>query len=375
MSLMLRPFLPASGLALVSLLGACGDSSGPSEAAISDPQGLVTTMKDLVGTLTNGPLVGVENVAEFGTGALDVLSRGHGPQMVAVLQVGSLVTRGPAGPSSRPLAKWSHGLPYLGGRQFRPMSDAIDDRFYRNVYEFNPLTRQYEDNGSDLGPPHGVRFVLYDVTAGTLDPGTQVGMLDVEDLSDAQTFQVSVRVTGMAQEIYADYTVTLPDNGVPISDGFELDAEGILSRGADPMDFNLHFAQVDPRNQSVKMDLVGPVENLHFDFVDTFNPVSEDSHTAVDVLLNRGKESVRLAGFQDFDGGSRLYTTDLTLRGNGQTFATSTRDDGGFPVWEKANGDELTQDEQILIGTLLSGVFDSVFHSLGLMLFVLLMVA
>jgi len=141
------------------------------------------------------------------------------------------------------------------------------------------------------------------------------------------------------------------------------------------MDFNLHFAQVDPRNQSVKMDLVGPVENLHFDFVDTFNPVSEDSHTAVDVLLNRGKESVRLAGFQDFDGGSRLYTTDLTLRGNGQTFATSTRDDGGFPVWEKANGDELTQDEQILIGTLLSGVFDSVFHSLGLMLFVLLMVA
>ena len=85
--------------------------------------------------------------------------------------------------------------------------------------------------------------------------------------------------------------------------------------------------------------------------------------------------SVRLAGFQDFDGGSRLYKTELTLRGNGQIFATSTRDDGGFPVWEKANGDELSQDEQILIGTLLSGVFDSVFHSLGLMLFVLLMVA
>jgi hypothetical protein len=241
------------------------------------------------------------------------------------------------------------------------MGDAIDDRFYRNVYEFNPLTRQYEDNGSDLGPAHGVRFVLYDVAAGTLEPGTQVGTLDVEDLSDAETFQVSVRVTGMAQETYADYNVTLPDNGVPISDGFDLVAEGILSRGADPMDFNLHFAQVNPRNQSVKLDLVGPVENLHFDFVDTFNPISENSHTAIDVLLNKGKESVRLAGFQDFDGGSRLYTTDLTLRGNGRIFATSTSDDGGFPVWEKANGDELTQDEQILIGTLLSGVFDSVF--------------
>jgi hypothetical protein len=372
MSLMLRPFLPASGLALVSLLGACGDSSGPSEAMIDDPQGLVTSMRDLVGTLTNGPLAGVENVAEFGVGALDVLSRGHGPQMVAVLQVGSLVaTR----PSSRPFAKWAHGLPYLGGRQFHTMSDAIDDRFYRNVYEFNPLTQQYEDNGSDLGPAHGVRFVLYDVVAGTLEPGTQVGTLDVEDLSAPQMFQVSVRVTGMAQETYANYTVTLPDNGVPISDGFDLVAEGILSRGADPMDFNLHFAQVNPRNQSVKLDLVGPVENLHFDFVDTFNPSSENSHTAIDVLLNKGKESVRLAGFQDFDGDSRLYTTDLTLRGNGQVFASATRDDGGFPVWEKASGDELTQDEQILIGTLLSGVFDSVFHSLGLMLFVLLMLA
>ncbi len=375
MSLLLRPLLPASGLALVSLLGACGDSSGPSEATIDDPQGLVTSMKDMVGTLTNGPLVGVENVAEFGAGALDVLSRGHGSQMVAVLQVGSLVTTAPGDPSSRPFAKWAHGLPHPGGRQFRTMSDAIDDRFYGNVYEFNPLTRQYEDNGSDQGPAHGVRFVLYDVAAGTLDPGTQVGTLDVEDLSDAETFQVSVRVTGMAQETYADYTVTLPDNGVPITDGFDLVAEGILSRGADPMDFNLHFTQVNPRNQNVKLDLVGPVESLHFDFVDTFNPSSENSHTAIDVLLNKGKESVRLAGFQDFDGGSRLYTTDLTLRGNGQIFATATRDDGGFPVWEKASGEELTQDEQILIGTLLSGVFDSIFHSLGLMLFVLLMVA
>jgi hypothetical protein len=372
---MLRPFLPASGLALVSLLGACGDSSGPSEAVIDDPQGLVTSMRDLVGTLTNGPLVGVENVAEFGAGALDVLTRGHGPQMAAVLQVGSLVPTRLANPASRPIAKWAHGLPQMGGRRFRPMGDAIDDRFYRTVYQFNPLTRQYEDNGSDLGPAHGVRFVLYDVVAGTLDPGTQVGTLDVEDLSDAGTFQVSVRVTGMAQETYADYTVTLPDNVAPISDGFDLVAEGILSRGAGPMDFNLHFAQVNPRNQSVKLDLVGPVENLHFDFVDTFDPISENSHTAIDILLNKGKESVRLAGFQDFDGGSRLYTTDLALRGNGRVFATSTRDDGGFPVWEKASGDELTQDEQILIGTLLSGVFDSVFDSLGLMLFVLLLVA
>ena len=375
MSLMSRPLLPASGLALVSLLGACGDSSGPGEAVIDDPQGLVTSMRDLVGTLTNGPLVGVENVAEFGAGALDVLTRGHGPQMATVLRVGSLVTTGPRDPASRPIAKWAHGLPYVGGRQFRTMGDAIDDRFYRTVYEFNPLTRQYEDNGSDLGPAHGVRFVLYDVVAGTLDPGTQVGTLDVEDLGDAETFQVSVRVTGMAQESYADYTVTLPDNGVPIGEGFDLVAEGMLSRGADPMDFNLHFAQVNPRNQSVKLDLVGPVENLHFDFVDTFNPISENSHTAIDVLLNKGKESVRLVGFQDFDGDSRLYTTDLTLRGNGRIFATSTSDDGGFPVWEKASGDELTQDEQILIGTLLSGVFDSVFHSLGLMLFVLLMLA
>jgi len=179
----------------------------------------------------------------------------------------------------------------------------------------------------------------------------------------------------VAQETYADYNVTLPDNGVPVTDGFDLVAHGILSRGVDPMDFDLHFAQTSPLDQTVKLDLVGNGENLHFDFADTFNPRTENSHTAVDVLLNRGKESVRLFGFQDYDGDARQFTTDLTLRGNGRTFATSTRDDGGFPVWEKANGEELTQDEQILIGTLLSGVFDSVFHSLGLMLFFLLMVA
>ena len=373
MSLTLRPVPSASGLALVFLLGACGDSSAPNEAVIDDPQGLVATMKDLVGTLTNGPLAGVENVAEFGAGALDVLSRGKGTQIAAVLQLGSLVTTGARDMSTRPFGKWARHLPQVDGHRFHTMADAIDDRFYRNVYEFNPLTQQYEDNGSELGPTHGVRFVLYDVVSGALDPATPVGTLDVEDLSDAETFQVSVRVTGLAQETYADYTVTLPDNGIPVTDGFDLVAHGILSRGLDPMDFDLHFAQVNPRNQNVKLDLVGATENLHFDFADTFNPASENSHTAVDVLLNKGKESVRLAGFQDYDGDARRFTTDLTLRGNGGVFATSTRDDGGFPVWEKANGEELTQDEQILIGTLLSGVFDSVFHSLGLMLFVLLM--
>jgi hypothetical protein len=358
---------------LVFLLGACGDSSAPNEAVIDDPQGLIASMKDLVGTLTNGPLAGVENVAEFGAGALDVLSRDHGTQIAAVLRVGSLLTTGARDMSSRPFGKWARELPQVDGRRFHTMGDAIDDRFYRNVYEFNPLTQQYEDNGSEAGPTNGVRFVLYDVVSGALDPATPVGTLDVEDLSDAETFQVSVRVTGLAQETYADYTVTLPDNGLPVTDGFDLVAHGILSRGVDPMDFDLHFAQDNPRNQTVKLDLVGAAENLHFDFADSFDPILENSHTAVDVLLNKGKESVRLAGFQDFDGDARRFTTDLTLRGNGRVFATSTRDDGGFPVWEKANGEELTQDEQILIGTLLSGVFDSVFHSLGLMLFVLLM--
>jgi hypothetical protein len=357
----------------VLLLGACGDSSAPNEAEIDDPQGLITSMRDLVGTLTNGPLAGVENVAEFGAGALDVLSRGHGTQIAALLQVGSLVAAEPGDVSTRPFGKWARQLPQLNGRRFRTMGDAIDDRFYRNVYEFNPITQQYEDNGSELGPANGVRFILYDVVSGALDPGAEVGTLDVEDLSDTETFQVNVRVTGMGQETYADYTVTLPDNGIPVSDGFDLVAHGILSRGLDPMDFDLHFAQDNPQNQTVTLDLVGVTENLHFDFADSFNPLLENSHTSVDVLLNNGKESVRLAGFQDYDGGARQFTTDLTLRNNGRVFATSTRDDGGFPVWEKANGDELTQDEQILIGTLLSGVFDSVFHSLGLMLFVLLM--
>ena len=375
MSLLLRPLLPASGLALVSLLGACGDSSGPSEAAIDDPQGLVTSMKGMVGTLTNGPLVGVENVAEFGAGAL---GRAFPGSRVAV-------GRGASG--RIPSDDGAGGPVEPAVREMGPRSPRIWAAAYSAPWATRSTTGSMATSTSSIPLPGNTKTTVptrgrstacaSSFTTWWQEPWIQdqVGTLDVEDLSDAETFQVSVRVTGMAQETYADYTVTLPDNGVPISNGFDLVAEGILSRGADPMDFNLHFAQINARNQSVKLDLVGPVENLHFDFVDTFNPISENSHTAIDVLLNKGIESVRLAGFQDFDGGSRLYTTDLTLRGNGQIFATATRDDGGFPVWEKASGEELTQDEQILIGTLLSGVFDSVFHSLGLMLFVLLMVA
>ncbi len=183
MSLTLRPVLPASGLALAFLLGACEDTTAPSRVEIGDPQGLVTSMRGLVGTLTNGPLVGVENVAEFGLNALDVLSRGHGTELSAVLGAQSLLMMGQRDPARSPFRQWDRRFPRIGGRQFRSMGDAIDDNFYRNVYEYDPITQQYEDNGSDSGPAHGVRFVLYGVVAGMLDPATQLGMLDVEDIS------------------------------------------------------------------------------------------------------------------------------------------------------------------------------------------------
>ena len=279
-------------------------------------------------------------------------------------------------PARTPFRQWDKRFPRIGGHYFHSMGDAIDDNFYRNVYEYNPTTQQYEDNGSDSGPAHGVRFVLYGVVAGTLDPATQLGMLDVEDISQTGTMGVRVLVTGMAQQTYADYTVTLPDNGVPISDGFELVADGILSDGAEPMDFDLRFAQTDPQNQRVTLALVGAEEDLHFDFTDTFNSISENS------LPPRSTSCSARAGSRYNWLGSRTsmptpadFTTDLTLRGSGGVFATATRDEAGFPVWEKASGDRLTQDEKLLIGTLLSGVFDSVFHSFNLMLFVLLLVA
>ena len=78
------------------------------------------------------------------------------------------------------------------------MGDAIDDSYYTTVFTYNPSRpSNTEDDGTNAGPANGVRFVLYDVVGGSIDPNTPVGYLDVLDQSDPTKSEVAIVVTDL----------------------------------------------------------------------------------------------------------------------------------------------------------------------------------
>ncbi len=235
MKVLRRSGLATLALASVVALASCSsDSSGPSSGSINDPQGLQTDVNGLVGTLSAGPLIGVGNIGNFGGSALDALSRGHGAGMQAILGARPTIVLSGHGyfkiPRLESGARPTHPISTDG--HIVTMGDAIDDSYYTTVFAYNPTTQQYEDDGTNAGPANGVRFVLYDVVGGSIDPNTPVGYLDVLDQSDPTKSEVGIVVTDLNGTVtYADYSVTLPDTFDPVAQTFDLLSSGTLSDG------------------------------------------------------------------------------------------------------------------------------------------------
>ncbi len=378
MKVIRRSGLATLALASVVALASCSsDSSGPSgSGSINDPQGLQTDVNGLVGTLSAGPLIGVGNIGNFGGSALDALSRGHGAGMQAIL--GARPTIVLSGHGYFKIPRLEAGVrpthPIGSDGHIVTMGDAIDDSYYTTVFAYNPTTQQYEDDGTNAGPANGVRFVLYDVVGGSIDPNTPVGYLDVLDQSDPTKSEVGIVVTDLNGTVtYADYSVTLPDTFDPVAQTFDLLSEGTLGDGQ--VAFEMHLTQTSPDAQVVTVGLTGPNASMGLTVETTEDPQTDDSHLGLDITLQGHNETLRVNGTQDYDGGSGNYATDFTIRANGRIFARATTDDGsGDPVWVKENGQPLTNAEGNLIGAVAAAVFGATLNVFALVYFALLMV-
>jgi hypothetical protein len=378
MKVIRRSGLATLAVASVVALASCSsDSNGPSgSGSINDPQGLQTDVNGLVGTLSAGPLIGVGNIGNFGGSALDQLSRGHGAGMQAIL--GARPTIVLSGHGYFKIPRLEAGVrpthPIGADGHIVTMGDAIDDSYYTTVFTYNPSTQQYEDDGTNAGPANGVRFVLYDVVGGSIDPNTPVGYLDVLDQSDPTKSEVAIVVTDLNGTVtYADYSVTLPDTFDPVAQTFDLLSEGTLSDGQ--VAFEMHLTQTSPDAQMVTVGLTGPNASMGLTVETTDDPQTDDSHLGLDITLQGHNETLRVNGTQDYDGGSGNYATNFTIRANGRIFARATTDDGsGDPVWVKENGQPLTNAEGNLIGAVAAAVFGATLNVFALVYFALLMV-
>ena len=369
-----RSALPTLGLASALLLAACGGSTDENSGSIGNPQGLTTSVNTLVGTLTVGPLKGVGNVANDGGAALGALSHGHAGGLAAAIGARPVMVVKGHGFFKFPMVQRGVAKPMPLGNDHRllTMGDAIDDSYYGKVFAYNTQTGEYEDDGTDAGPVNGVRFILYDVVGGQLDPNTPLGNLDVLDNSTATVSEVGIQVTDLPGTTnFADYTVTLPDTYDPQTGAFDLTSGGTLGNVA----FNLHQSATSADDASVTVGLDGPSSSLDFNFDDATNPQTDDEQLGLDITLHGNGESLRLHGTQNYDGTTGAYVTDFTINANGGVFATATDDSGGDPIWVKPSGDPLSADEANLLDAIGGGVFSAVFGVYALVFFALLMVS
>jgi hypothetical protein len=381
MKVLRRSGLATLALASVVALASCGsDSNEPSGGGtINNPAGLQTDVTGLVGTLTAGPLIGIGNIGNFGSGALDQLSRGHGSGIAAILGARPTIVLSGHGYFKVPRLVAGAGSthPIAADGHIVTMGDAIDDSYYTTVFAYNPTTQQYEDDGTNAGPANGVRFVIYDDVGGSIDPNTPLGYLDVLDQSDPTKSEVGIVVKDLNGTVtYADYAVTLPDTFDPVAETFDLLSGGTLSDGQDDVDFSMHLTQTGPDAQVVNVGLTGPNSSMSLILGTTDDPQTDDSHLDLDITVQGHNETVQVAGTQDYDGTTGGYATDFTIRANNRLWARATTDDGsGDPVWVKEDGSPLTNAEQSLISALGTAVFGATLNIFALVYFALLMVS
>ena len=235
----------------------------------------------------------------------------------------------------------------------------IPDSVLGTTYVWDSADGGYVPAPDSTGAPsNGVRFELYEVdSTGDIGyPLTQVGHLDLKDLSTAGTASLEV-VVASNTFTYVDYTVS----GTSTSTTFNLSAVGYIRSTVRTLNFNIAYALAQG-SYSITETFTDAVDQLGLSFTFGITQTS-DTSTAVTLAFTYtvGSQSIAL------DGGGTINALTENLQGtvkvNGSTFAVITAVGlrGTDPTVTDAQGHPLTVANELL----LLRMFDIVGHALG----------
>lgn len=350
-------------------LTGCGDSTSPSNTALSDPAGLSNDVQSL-GT----PF----QAAAFQS--MSALSAGSTP---LARTTGLLAALSPLKPASQP-ERMAAG-PAFAVRALRPSfataptgpGSLIPATYWGHVFVWDAATSQYVDGATTGGPATGVRFTLYALDPLTGQPATPlnpIGWVDLTDESTNAQFKLGVLVSD-GTTTYADYVVS----ATTTPSSLLADATGYITDGTHRLDFS-NSASVTATQVGLDYSLAlnQPAVSAHL--VATLAVGSPTSVLSATFGVTRGSETVVLSGTltatQTQSGFTASAQFVITVNGGQFATVTGTAQSGSTASFTYAGpGRALTQAERDAVDRMfeapgtLSGTVDGVFapleHLLG----------
>ena len=237
-------------------------------------------------------------------------------------------------------------------------SAAIPAEFAGKTFEYNGTSYVVTDRTG--APSNGVRFLLYainPVTFQPVQPLQEVGYVELTDLSGSTSQGARVVVVSEGTT-YLDYTVTV----TATTTSGRVTVAGYVSNGTIRANINLRSTVTSAAGLTLVYAVSVPARDVAISLTLTASGLDQETATIdISLTMSGPNGGITMAGQFTQTGGT------LTVRTNGETFATITSTGGGAPVITGSGGEPLT-DEDIAALQRIFELTDQAFISFEVML-------
>jgi hypothetical protein len=363
----------AAAAALVAV--ACSSSTAP-QPQLANPAQLSTNLQTVSGVVSS------PTFNSFGA-----LRTASGSPVAAPTVPGALLGAAPITPPATSTQAYAGAPARLQALRLAAASlgsgiaaSVIPPTQLGKTYVWDVTTHAYVAQSG--GPTNGVRVILYAVNSSdqVIEPTTAVGYVDLLDESTSSTNTLHVLVYGGTPTSqgakYADYRVSGTVTGSPAT-AFNASATGSVTDGTHTLTFNASFAatQLNTTTPNVQIDVTWTLDNPAVTVtVSETVAASDANHLTLTIHFTEAYagETVGVDGTLAVVVSPQSVTANLTVKVNGQTFATITgtadaTHPNGIQVTH-ADGSALSNAEQAALASLfdlpdkLEKAIDDLFH-------------
>ncbi len=363
----------AAAAALVAV--ACSSSTAP-QPQLANPAQLSTNLQTVSGVVSS------PTFNSFGA-----LRTASGSPVAAPTVPGALLGAAPITPPATSTQAYAGAPARLQALRLAAASlgsgiaaSVIPPTQLGKTYVWDVTTHAYVAQSG--GPTNGVRVILYAVNSSdqVIEPTTPVGYVDLLDESTSSTNTLHVLVYGGTPTSqgtkYADYRVSGTVTGSPAT-AFNASATGSVTDGTHTLTFNASFAatQLNTTTPNVQIDVTWTLDNPAVSVTLSETVAASDAnHLTLTIHFTEtyAGETVGVDGTLAVVVSPQSVTANLTVKVNGQTFATITgtadaTHPNGIQVTH-ADGSALSNAEQAALASLfdlpdkLEKAIDDLFH-------------
>jgi hypothetical protein len=243
-------------------------------------------------------------------------------------------------------------------RNFSASTAAISSEVAGKTFEFDGTS--YVPTDRTGAPSNGVRFIIYAVNPITLEPSlplSEVGYVQITDLSGSSTQAARVVVVS-GETTYLDYTVTASATVT----GGRVTVAGYVTDGEYRANVNLRSTVSESAGLTLLYSLDVPQRDVAIDLTMTTNGFDQQSAViGINFSMSGPNGRVSMVGQFTETGGT------LTVRVNGNTFATITSSGAGEPAIAGADGLPLSDEDATALQNLFN-ITDQAFISFDRMI-------